>query len=89
METANIVLGKQVDRLYDRAAKVTVKARVADIRELEQAPREANILLNFLNVAYLGTGNFFPVKAWIIFFVSAPDILKIDTPATPGPEERA
>lgn len=52
MEAANTVLGKQVDRLFDRAAKVTVKARVADIREVEQAPREANVLLNNDAVAW-------------------------------------
>jgi len=52
MQAANIVLDKQIDRLVNRAAKVTVKERVMVIREKEQGPWEANALLNNDAVAW-------------------------------------
>jgi len=47
------------------------------------------ILLIFLNVASLGFGRFLPVKSFIIFEVSVPDILTTAIPEMPGPEESA
>ena len=49
----------------------------------------SSILLNFLLVATLGSGNPFLVNSDIIILVFGPETLITEIPANPGPEDRA
>ncbi len=52
MATANKVMEAQIDRLYSRAAAVSVPSAVSRLREKEQAPHEEKLLLNDDAVAW-------------------------------------